>query len=87
MKRLRMILIFAAAMLLLLTFASAAGGYLLRDDGAGRIAVFEQETGRCLQQTDIPVSSLQRTDRRQISQGILLPDLPSLTQAMEDFCS
>ena len=87
MKCLRMILTFTAAMLLLLTFVTAAGGYLLRDDGTGRIAVFEQATGRCLQQTDIPISSLQRVDRLQISQGILLPDLPSLTQAMEDFCS
>mgnify|MGYP006951699742 FL=1 len=87
MKCFRMILACTAAILLLLSSVSAAGGYYLRDDGTGKIAVFEQSTGRCLQKTEIPVSSLNRADRTQMAQGILLPDLPSLTQAMEDFCS
>lgn len=87
MKVLRLLPFFTILVFLLTGAACAAGSYRLQSDDSGKIAAYEQESGLCIRRTETPVTSLRRIDRLQLTQGIVLPNLPALTKAMEDFCS
>ncbi|MDR0889050.1 MAG: hypothetical protein LBM28_00200 [Oscillospiraceae bacterium] len=78
--------ILAAALCAALALPAAAARYRLGENN-GFVAVFDAESGKILEQTETPLSSLPPTDAQSIRSGLFFEDARELASAIENFCS
>ena len=78
----------AATAALVYALATAAGAkpwtMTVRD---GFIVLYDESTGRCVRQFDVPASLLPPEDQQLLEAGLLLTDEAAWSRAAEDFLS